>query len=59
MSLGACSLAVPVTGAKGEVIASVGVVVGSFAGSRPRLVSALRTAADGISQRISAPSFTQ
>ena len=59
MSLGACSLAVPVTGAKGEVIASVGVVVGSFAGSMPRLVSALRTAADGISQRISAPSFTQ
>jgi hypothetical protein len=33
--------------------------VGSFAGSMPRLVSALRTAADGISQRISAPNFTQ
>jgi DNA-binding IclR family transcriptional regulator len=59
MSLGACSLAVPVTGPGGEVVASIGVVVGSFRGSLPRLVAALRTAADGIGQRVPAGGFTQ
>jgi DNA-binding IclR family transcriptional regulator len=59
MTLGACSLAVPVTSAGGEVVASVGVVVGSFKGSLPRLVAALRTAADGISQRIPGHGFGQ
>lgn len=47
MTLGACSVAVPVW-ARGEVIASVGVVVPDLRRDRARLVTALTMAARGI-----------
>jgi DNA-binding IclR family transcriptional regulator len=47
MSLGACSVAVPVSVA-GEVVASVGVVVPDFRRNRSQLVAALTMAARGI-----------
>jgi DNA-binding IclR family transcriptional regulator len=47
MSLGACSLAVPVR-TNGAVIASLGVVVAQLRRDRPRLLSALQVAARGI-----------
>ncbi|HET9565700.1 MAG TPA: IclR family transcriptional regulator [Mycobacterium sp.] len=49
MSLGACSVAVPIM-RNGEVIASVGLVVRSLKRDRGRLVASLRTAAEGISR---------
>lgn len=50
MSLGACSVAVPIRSG-GEVIASVGVVVPSLGGSRRRmLVTALEVTAQGIAR---------
>jgi DNA-binding IclR family transcriptional regulator len=48
MSLGACSLAVPVRTGTGKVIASLGVVVAQLRRDRPRLLSALQVAARGI-----------
>jgi DNA-binding IclR family transcriptional regulator len=48
MSLGACSVAVPVRGADGEVAAALGIVVATLGRDRARLVSALRVAARGI-----------
>ena len=48
MSLGACSVAVPVRSAGGEVVAALGIVVASLRRDRPRLVSALQVAARGI-----------
>lgn len=56
MTLGACSVAVPVTGVDGEVIASLGIVVASLRRDRARLVSALRMAAAGISRELRAGS---
>jgi DNA-binding IclR family transcriptional regulator len=50
MSLGACSVAVPVRGAGGEVVAALGIVVPDLRRERARLVSALRVAAQGISR---------
>ena len=55
MSLGACSLAVPIRHA-GDVIASVGIVVPSLRRERARLVSALQVAASGIERNLGGPS---
>ena len=56
MSLGACSVAVPVLDSSGNeeptVVAAIGVVVPSLKRDRPRLVSALRVAAHGISRSL-------
>lgn len=51
MSLGACSVAVPVWG-DDEVVASIGVVVGSLKRDRPRLLAALQVAAQGIGRSL-------
>jgi len=49
MSLGACSLAVPVTRASDDtVVAAIGVVVPSLKRDRQRLIQALQGAARGI-----------
>jgi DNA-binding IclR family transcriptional regulator len=48
MSLGACSVAVPVRGPAGEVVAALGLVVPDLRRERARLVSALQVAAHGI-----------
>lgn len=50
MSLGACSVAVPVRGAGREVVAALGIVVPDLRRERARLVSALQVAAQGISR---------
>jgi DNA-binding IclR family transcriptional regulator len=50
MSLGACSVAVPVRGPVGEVVAALGLVVPDLRRERARLVSALQVAAQGISR---------
>ncbi|MET0420057.1 MAG: IclR family transcriptional regulator [Actinoplanes sp.] len=52
MSLGACSVAVPVRGAEGEVVAALGIVVPDLRRERVRLVSALRVAAHGIGRTL-------
>lgn len=51
MSLGACSVAVPITSG-GSVVASVGFVVRSLRSDRDRLVAALTVAAKGIERSI-------
>jgi DNA-binding IclR family transcriptional regulator len=52
MSLGACSVAVPIrragSGGHGDVVASLGIVLPSLGKDRPRLVAALQVAARGI-----------
>jgi DNA-binding IclR family transcriptional regulator len=48
MSLGACSVAVPVRGPSDSVVAALGIVVASLKRDRPRLVAALEVAAQGI-----------
>jgi DNA-binding IclR family transcriptional regulator len=55
MSLGACSVAVPVLGARGRVRASLGIVVPSLKRDAPRLVAALQVAAAGITRELSDP----
>jgi len=57
MSLGACSVAVPVRGGDGEVVAAVGIVVADLRRDRMRLVAALQVAASGISRSISGRAF--
>lgn len=52
MSLGACSVAVPVTGRGGQVVAALGVVVLSLRRDRSRLVASLRVAAEGIGREL-------
>jgi DNA-binding IclR family transcriptional regulator len=53
MTLGACSLAVPIRrGAEGPVVAAVGMVVPSLKRDRPRLVAALQVAANGIGRSL-------
>ncbi|MDX6355154.1 MAG: hypothetical protein QOF98_2057 [Streptomyces sp.] len=54
MSLGACSVAVPVRSG-GQVVAALGMVVPSLKKDRPRLVSALRVAALGIGRALLRP----
>lgn len=51
MSLGACSVAVPIR-MKGRVVAAVGIVVPSLARDKARLVAALRVAAEGIGRSL-------
>ena len=51
MSLGACSVAVPIM-KNVEAIAAVGLVVRSLKRDRSRLVASLRTAAEGISRSL-------
>lgn len=53
MSLGACSVAVPVR-RDGEVVAALGIVVPSLKRDRQRLVSALQVAARGIGRALDA-----
>lgn len=52
MSLGACSVAVPVHARDGNVVAALGIVVPSLRGGRSRLVAALQVAARGIGRSI-------
>ncbi|WP_375424027.1 IclR family transcriptional regulator [uncultured Friedmanniella sp.] len=52
MSLGACSVAVPVRPRDGEVVAALGIVVPSLKRDRPRLVAALQVAAQGIGRQL-------
>lgn len=51
MSLGACSVAVPIRRGP-DVVASLGLVVPSLKKDRPRLVSALQVAAHGIGRQL-------
>jgi DNA-binding IclR family transcriptional regulator len=55
MSLGACSVAVPIRVQEGPVVAALGLVVPRLGRSRPRLVAALQVAAQGISRSIEFP----
>jgi DNA-binding IclR family transcriptional regulator len=52
MTLGANSLAVPVLGADGDVVAALGVVTGTLRKDLPRLAPALQVAAAGITRRL-------
>jgi len=52
MSLGACSLAVPIHASDGTVVASLGVVVAELRRDRQRLLAGLRVAAQGIERSI-------
>jgi DNA-binding IclR family transcriptional regulator len=52
MSLGACSVAVPIRASDGPVVASLGLVVPSLGRDRPRLVAALQVAAQGIGRSL-------
>ncbi|WP_040795183.1 IclR family transcriptional regulator [Nocardia higoensis] len=54
MSLGACSVAVPIRSG-GQVVAALGVVVPSLDRDQARLVSALQVAARGIGRNIPGP----
>jgi DNA-binding IclR family transcriptional regulator len=54
MSLGACSVAVPVRSPDHTVVASLGLVVSSLGRDRSRLVAALQVAAHGIGRSIAA-----
>lgn len=51
MSLGACSVAVPIHGAEG-LVAALGIVVPSLGRGRARLVAALQVAAAGIARTL-------
>ncbi|MGH3370417.1 MAG: IclR family transcriptional regulator [Nocardioidaceae bacterium] len=53
MSLGACSVAVPVRGQSDQVVAALGIVVPSLKRDRARLVAALQVAAQGIHRTLS------
>jgi DNA-binding IclR family transcriptional regulator len=59
MSLGACSVAVPVRGAGGEVVAALGIVVPELRRDKARLVSALQVAAQGITRTLTDTTSTQ
>ncbi len=54
MSLGACSVAVPVHAPDGTVTAALGIVVPNLGRDVPRLVAALRVAARGIDRSLGA-----
>nr|WP_296071900.1 IclR family transcriptional regulator [uncultured Actinoplanes sp.] len=59
MSAGACSVAVPVRGPDGEVVAALGIVVPDLRRERARLVSALQVAAHGIARTLAATPSAQ
>ncbi len=52
MSLGACSVAVPVRSRSGVVVAALGIVVPTLGRERARLLAALQVAAGGIGRSI-------
>jgi DNA-binding IclR family transcriptional regulator len=52
MTLGACSVAVPIRRTDAEVVAALGIVVPNLRRDRPRLVAALQVAAHGIGRSI-------
>jgi DNA-binding IclR family transcriptional regulator len=52
MSLGACSVAVPVRSPDGDVVAALGIVVAGLQRDKARLVSALQVAARGIGRSL-------
>lgn len=52
MTLGACSVAVPVRAGGGVVVAALGIVVPTLKRDRPRLLSALQVAAQGIGRSL-------
>ena len=54
MSLGACSVAVPVRH-RDEVVAALGLVVPTLKRDRPKLVTALTVAARGIGRAVGVP----
>ncbi|MEV4757223.1 IclR family transcriptional regulator [Micromonospora sp. NPDC049559] len=54
MSLGSCSVAVPVLDAERGALASLGIIVHGLRPNLDRLVPALRTAADQVSARLAA-----
>ncbi|HET6297909.1 MAG TPA: IclR family transcriptional regulator [Kribbella sp.] len=54
MTLGACSIAVPLRGPEGEVVAAIGVVVPTLRRDRARLLTALQVAAQGVTRTLSA-----
>jgi DNA-binding IclR family transcriptional regulator len=53
MTLGACSVAVPIRRGDEEVVAALGIVVPSLKRDRSRLVAALQVAAHGIGRNLS------
>jgi DNA-binding IclR family transcriptional regulator len=53
MTLGACSIAVPVRGRDDEVLAAIGVVVPTLSRDRARLLSELQVAAQGVRRSLS------
>lgn len=52
MSLGACSVAVPIWDSDDVVVAALGIVVASLKRDRPKLVAAMQVAAHGIGRSI-------
>ncbi len=52
MSLGACSVAVPIRGHDNVVVAALGIVVPHLKRVRPRLVAALQVAAHSVGRSI-------
>jgi DNA-binding IclR family transcriptional regulator len=52
MSLGACSVAVPIRVADGNVVAALGIVVPSLKRDRAKLIAALQVAAHGIGRSL-------
>ena len=54
MSLGACSVAVPIRDESGRVVAALGIVVADLKRDRARLVAALQVAAQGIGRSVAA-----
>jgi DNA-binding IclR family transcriptional regulator len=52
MSLGACSVAVPVLAADGTVAGALGIVVPRLSGDRPRELQAVQVAAQGIGRTL-------
>ena len=52
MTLGSCSVAVPIPAESGEPAGAIGVVVHSVRADLPKLVPDLRAAADGIARRL-------
>ncbi len=59
MSLGACSVAVPVRVTDGTVAGALGIVVARLSGDRPSVLPALHVAARGIGRAISGVPSTQ
>lgn len=57
MSLGACSVAVPVSDGDDQVVAALGIVVADLKRNRAQLVAALRVAASGVSRSIPTANF--